>query len=111
MEIEEKEKCYIVENHNTRGTYNLYRYLLCQICADESKMIYSSASLCEDVNNDKWEVSTLPKQKRGGIITFPADVNSVQISPNKLKNWIEQKFITLETGFSCNKKTQHCEKI
>jgi len=40
-----------------------------------------------------WEV---PEDEKGGIIVFSQEVNAVQLSANKLVNWIKQKLATFK---------------
>ncbi len=42
--------------------------------------------------------------QRGGIIAFSTDVNAIQLSPNKIVNWIKQEIATLENRLTTTKK-------
>ena len=42
--------------------------------------------------------------KRGGIIAFSTDVNAIQLSPNKIANWIKQKIATIKNRMNVTKK-------
>lgn len=43
-------------------------------------------------------------KQKGGIIVFSTDVNAVKLDPNRLKNWIKQKAVTLKNRFSYSSK-------
>lgn len=43
-------------------------------------------------------------EKKGGIIVFSTDVNSVELSPNKVVNWLKQKFATLRNRMQSTSK-------
>lgn len=34
--------------------------------------------------------------EKGGIIVFSTDVNAVELSPNRIANWVKQKFATFK---------------
>jgi len=41
--------------------------------------------------------------KKGGVIVFSTDINAVELSPNKLRNWIKQKIFTLRNRLRTTK--------
>lgn len=49
------------------------------------------------------EFETVDPNKKGGIIAFSTDVNSVQLSENKVMNWVKQKLTTLKNRLMKNK--------
>lgn len=49
----------------------------------------------------QWEIEP---DKKGGIIVFSTDVNSVEMSPNKIVNWLKQKFATLKNRMQSTSK-------
>ena len=93
-----------IEEHSTKGAYNSYGYLGNMIRFDESRMIYSSENLLEDID---WEVE---RDKLGGIIVLSTDVNAVNFSTNKVKNWVKQKVETIKNRLSYNKKINKLSK-
>lgn len=46
--------------------------------------------------------------EKGGVIIFSTDVNAVELSPNKVKNWIQQKVATYKNRL---KATSMLDKI
>lgn len=44
------------------------------------------------------------ENEKGGIIVFSTDVNAVEFSPNKIKNWLKQKIATISNRFQSTKK-------
>ena len=50
------------------------------------------------------------KEEHGGIITFSTAVNAVELSPNKLVNWIKQKVKTLWNRLFKNRKIDKAAK-
>lgn len=42
--------------------------------------------------------------KKGGIIVFSTDVNAVELSPNRVVNWLKQKFTTLRNRMQSTSK-------
>lgn len=93
-----------VEGHSTRGAYNSYGYLSNSIRFEESKTICSSNNLMEGID---WEVD---RDKLGGIIVLSTDVSAINLSTNKLKNWIRQKWETLKNRVSYNRKIDRLSK-
>lgn len=57
----------------------------------------------EDLKKIAREFETVDPNKKGGIIAFSTDVNSVQLSENKVMNWIKQKLTTLKNRLMKNK--------
>lgn len=55
--------------------------------------IVSSPDKCLLNEGVDWEVDN---NEKGGIIVFSTDVNAVELSPNKLANWVRQKLATLK---------------
>lgn len=49
--------------------------------------------LCEGIDYEPAD------DERGGIIVFSTDVNAIQLSKNKIVNWIKQKVTTLSNRF------------
>lgn len=43
------------------------------------------------------------ENEKGGIIVFSTDVNVIELSPNKIKNWIKQKIATFTNRFQSTK--------
>ena len=43
------------------------------------------------------------ENEKGGIIVFSTDVNAVELSPNKIKNWVKQKIATYTNRFQTTK--------
>lgn len=43
------------------------------------------------------------ENEKGGIIVFSTDVNAVELSPNKIKNWVKQKIATYTNRFQSTK--------
>lgn len=43
------------------------------------------------------------ENEKGGIIVFSTDVNAVELSPNKIKNWVKQKIDTYTNRFQSTK--------
>ena len=43
------------------------------------------------------------ENEKGGIIVFSTDVNAVELSPNKIKNWFKQKIATYTNRFQSTK--------
>lgn len=57
----------------------------------------------EDLKKIAREFETVDPNKKGGIIAFSTDVNSVQLSENKVMNWVKQKLTTLKNRLMKNK--------
>lgn len=60
----------------------------------------------EDIKTlKKWarRLEEVPNDMKGGIIAFSTDVNAVQLSENKVINWVKQKLTTLKNRFTRNK--------
>ena len=43
------------------------------------------------------------ENEKSGIIVFSTDVNAVELSPNKIKNWVKQKIATYTNRFQSTK--------
>ena len=78
--------------NEARGAFNgdrfMARSLAEKIYVDE--ILYAEGLSLSEANMD-----TLSKNERGGIITFSTDMNSTQLSSNRLVNFIKQKFNTV----------------
>ena len=55
--------------------------------------IVASPERCLMNESVDWEVDA---DKKGGIVVFSTDVNAVNLSPNRVANWIRQKFATFK---------------
>lgn len=84
---------------NTKGAYNVNGYLANDIRYDESRVIAKSENLNEAID---WEIEN--RDKFGVIIVFSTDVNAVELSDNKIVNWVKQKVATLKNRIAYNKK-------
>lgn len=57
----------------------------------------------EELKKIARDFEVVDQDKKGGIIAFSTDVNSVQLSENKIINWLKQKLTTLKNRFMKNK--------
>ena len=95
------EKIYIIEEIQQKGVYSglIGRRLYENLKYVKEKEIDSGHNdLLETIDYE------FENEEQGGIITFSTDVNAVELSPNKLINWIKQKIKTLENRLLKNKK-------
>ena len=95
------EKIYIIEEIQQKGVYSglIGRRLYENLRYVKEKEIESCQNdLLENIDYE------FDNEEQGGIITFSTDVNAVELSPNKLINWIKQKIKTLENRLLKNKK-------
>ena len=76
-------------NYDRRNAYSSSKMLESLIKYDKNKQIYASANLLEAVDTE------LGRGNLGGIVVLSTDVNAEQISSNKIKNWVAQKFHTI----------------
>lgn len=72
-----------IETHSTRGTYNGFGYLAHSIRYDENKVICSSDNLLAEVDS---------KNKLGGIIVLPANINDIP-KCNDIFAWTIGKYL------------------
>lgn len=79
-------------NEGSRGANGL------KITFSESKTIFSSFKLNEGID---WEVEN---DKKGGIIVFSTDVNSVKQDDNTILDWLKKKMKTLINRVNVTKK-------
>lgn len=64
-----------------------------RIAYDKGRSIVSEGIEYEPQGNEK-----------GGIIVFSTDVNAVELSPNKVANWVKQKAETLKNRVTATRK-------
>lgn len=99
---------YIIEEIQQKGVYSgmVGRKLYNDVRYSKRNEIASSVSdgLTEAIDHE------FDKEEHGGIITFSTDVNAVELSPNKLVNWIKQKVKTLGNRFFKNRKIDKAAK-
>lgn len=83
-------KRYIKSNLNTNrcNAYSGTAYLYSAISVKNRPVFATNIEGGID-----WEV---PDDEKGGIIVFSQEVNAVQLSKNKLINWIKQKFSSVK---------------
>lgn len=99
IESKKKEKTYrIIEKPpgDNGNTYSTSKRLYSMISVKPEDIIYSS----DTITNEDLE----PMQYNGGIIIFSTDVNAIELSPNKLKNYILQKLKTMQQRLTYGKK-------
>lgn len=91
---------YIIEEIQQKGVYSgmVGRKLYNDIKYSQGNEIASSGSMSEAIDFE------FGKEEHGGIITFSTDVNAVELSPNKLVNWVKQKVATIGNRLGKNKK-------
>lgn len=93
------EKFKIDELPGLRGNaYSASKYLLRDIKATNEKCEFTSKTLAEGID------LTFEDAEKGGIIVFSTDVNSVELSSNKIVNWLKQKITTLGNRITATKK-------
>lgn len=80
------------------NAYSASKRLYESIKKTPSNIIASSSALNEAVD---WEV---PNDEKGGIIVFSEEVNAIELSDNKLINWLKQKTKTAENKLFYKKK-------
>lgn len=93
-----------VEEYNTKGAYNSFGYINNAIRYDDATVIAKSDNLIESID---WEVD---KDKLGGIIVLSTDVNAVELSTNRVINWVKQKFETIKNRIGYKKKIDKFSK-
>ena len=62
-------------------------------------LIGVDGNLTEAIHHTQYGLSDY----RGGIIVFSTDVNSIEISKNRILNWVSQKLVTLKNRFFSKK--------
>lgn len=80
------------------GAYNSARYLAEAIGNKGKNVLYSSYNINEGI-----DFEPLPNE-RGGCIVFSTDVNVVQLSPNRVVNFLKQKLRTIVNRLKSTKK-------
>ena len=80
------------------NTYSASKRLYESIKKTYSNVIASSHSMNEGID---WEV---PDDEKGGIIVFSEEVNAIELSGNRLINWLKQKTKTTKNKLSYKKK-------
>ena len=78
---------------NTSGAYSASRYLYDSYKVNRSKIIASEGIEFEP-----------DADKRGGIITFSTEVNALDLSENKVINYLKKKFSPIKNRLYKNKK-------
>ena len=81
-----------IREGNGKGVYNINKILSHAIMYSDEKRIAYSLNVNEAV------AFTEPEDKRGGIIVFSEEINAVELSKNKIINWIKQKVNTLKNA-------------
>lgn len=87
-----------IREGNGKGVYNLNKILSHAIMYDEEKRVAYSLNMNEAV------AFTEPENKRGGIIVFSEEINAVELSKNKIIDWIKQKVSTLKNKLTGKKR-------
>ena len=87
--------------NDEKGAYNKDRYYasILRDWINVDDIIYNESLVDEARNFD-----AVPKEKRGGIITFSRDMNSTQMSENKYISFFKQKLVTLVNRLSALKR-------
>lgn len=80
------------------NAYSASKRLYESIKKTSSNIIASSFSMTEAV---EWEV---PDDEKGGIIVFSEEVNAIELSDNRLINWLKQKTKTMKNKAFYKKK-------
>lgn len=83
------------------NAYSASRYLYFSIKKTNENIIASSFD--KDTLNEGVTFE-LPKDELGGVIVLSTDVNAVQVSSNKLVNWVKSKWETLKNRLGKDKK-------
>lgn len=71
------------------NAFSSSRRLLNAINFNKQKMITSYNGICEGIQFEPDE------KEKGGIIVFSEEVNAIQLSSNKVINWLKQKVATI----------------
>lgn len=87
-----------IREGNGMGVYNLNRILSRAINYSDEKRFYCSSNILEAI------AFTEPENKKGGIIVFSEEINAIELSKNKVINWIKQKINTLKNKLTGKKK-------
>lgn len=87
-----------IREGNGKGVYNLNRILSSAINYSDDRRLAYSLNISEAI------AFTEPENKKGGIIVFSEEINAVELSKNKVINWIKQKVNTLKNKLTGKKK-------
>lgn len=103
---DDMEESFSVKDLNTVGAYSGFtgRALTKSIARVNESIIASSENLTEGIQYEPSE------NEKGGIIIFSTDVNAVELSTNKIINWLKQKTATLNNRITSTSKVDNIAK-